>query len=148
MVRVSDASGAAVFSGSLSLDSDGRGEVPSLKPGTYEVRAESSGYAPVSLQGVAVPSRPLTLALTPGGSLEIQAGPTTLALPQSSGRLLGPDGRAYMWNAFTADGKIRLTTPVRRLENVAPGRYNFEVEGGVRREVTVAEGGRAVVSLP
>ena len=53
-----------------------------------------------------------------------------------------------MWNAFTTDGKIRLTTPVRRLENVAPGRYNFEVEGGARQEVTVAEGGRAVVSLP
>ncbi|MFI4942214.1 MAG: carboxypeptidase regulatory-like domain-containing protein, partial [Burkholderiales bacterium] len=30
MVRVSDAAGASVFAGSLSLDSDGRGEVPSL----------------------------------------------------------------------------------------------------------------------
>lgn len=147
-VRVSDASGAAVFSGSLALDSDGRGEVPSLKPGTYEVRAESSGYAPVSLPGVAVPSRTLTLALTPGGSLEIQAGPETLALPQASGRLLGVGGRPYMWNAFTPDGKIRLSSPVRRLDNVAPGRYSFEVEGGARRDVTVAEGGRAVVSLP
>jgi hypothetical protein len=148
MVRVSDGSGAPVFAGSVSLDSDGRGEVPSLKPGTYEVRAESSGYAPVSLPGVAVPSRPLSLALTPGGSLEIQAGPTTLALPQASGRLIGADGRPYMWSVFTTDGKIRLTSPVRRLENVAPGRYSFEVEGGVRREVTIAEGGRAVVSLP
>jgi hypothetical protein len=38
---------------------------------------------------------------------------------------------------------------VRRLENVAPGRYTFEVEGGgERREVTVSEGGRAVVALP
>jgi protocatechuate 3,4-dioxygenase beta subunit len=148
MVRVSDASGAPVFAGGVSLDSDGRGEVPSLKPGTYEVRAESSGYAPVSLPGVAVPSRTLSLALTPGGSLEIQAGPTTLALPQASGRLIGADGRPYMWSVFTTDGKIRLTSPVRRLENVAPGRYSFEVEGGVRREVTIAEGGRAVVSLP
>jgi hypothetical protein len=31
---------------------------------------------------------------------------------------------------------------------VAPGRYTFEVEGGVRRDVTVTEGGRTVVALP
>ena len=142
-MRVADGSGTAVFSGSVSLDSDGRGEVPSLRPGTYEVRAESSGYAPVSLPGVAVPSRTLSLLLTPGGSLEIQAGPATLALPQATGRLIGAGGRPYMWSAFTPDGKIRLTGPVRRLENVAPGRYSFEVEGGERREVTVSEGGRA-----
>jgi hypothetical protein len=53
-----------------------------------------------------------------------------------------------MWSAFTPDGKIRLAGPVRRLENVAPGRYTFEVEGGVRRDVTVTEGGQALVSLP
>jgi protocatechuate 3,4-dioxygenase beta subunit len=147
-VRVADGSGSAVFSGSVSLDSDGRGEVPSLRPGTYEVRAESSGYAPISLPGVSVPSRTLSLLLTPGGSLEIQAGPTTLALPQAAGRLIGADGRPYMWSAFSADGKIRLSGPVRRLENVAPGRYSFEVEGGERRDVTVSEGGRAVVALP
>ena len=147
-VRVADGSGTAVFTGSVSLDSDGRGEVPSLRPGTYEVRAESSGYAPVSLSGVAVPSRTLSLLLTPGGSLEIQAGPATLALPQAAGRLIGADGRPYMWSAFTPDGKIRLSGPVRRLENVAPGRYTFEVEGGERRDVTVTEGGRSAVSLP
>ncbi len=147
-VRVLDSSGSSAFAGSVSLDSEGRGEVPSLKPGVYEVRAESSGYAPASLPGVAVPSRTLTLVLTPGGSLEIQAGPQTLALPQATARLLGADGRVYMWSAFTTDGQIRLAGPVRRLENVAPGRYTLEVEGGVRRDVTITEGGRAVVSLP
>jgi protocatechuate 3,4-dioxygenase beta subunit len=147
-VRVTDSAGQPAFAGSVSLDSDGRGEVPSLRPGSYELRAESSGYAPLSLPGVAVPSRTLSLLLTPGGVLEIQAGPQTLALPQAAGRLIGGDGRPYMWNAFTPDGKIRLSGPVRRLENVAPGRYTFEVEGGVRREVTVTEGGRAVVSVP
>jgi hypothetical protein len=53
-----------------------------------------------------------------------------------------------MWSAFTTDGKIRLSGPVRRLENVAPGSYTLEVEGGVRRDVAITEGGRAVVSLP
>jgi protocatechuate 3,4-dioxygenase beta subunit len=147
VVRVVDAAGNPAFSGSVSLDSDGRGEVPSLKPGVYDLRAESSGYAPVRLPSIQVPSGTLNLLLTPGGSLEIQAGPTTLALPQPTGRLIGGDQRIYMWSAFTTDGKIRLS-PVRRLENVAPGSYIFEVEGGVRRDVAITEGGRAVVSLP
>ena len=147
-VRVVDGGGNAAFAGSVSLDSDGRGEVPSLKPGVYELRAESSGYAPVRLPSVAVPSRTLSLLMTPGGSLEIQAGPTTLALPQPQGRLIAADGGVYMWSAFTTDGLIRLSGPVRRLENVVPGAYTFQVDGGVRRDVAVAEGGRAVVSLP
>jgi large repetitive protein len=149
LVRAIDGSGQAAFAGSVSLDSEGRGEVPSLKPGVYEIRAESSGYAPVSLPAVGVPSsRPLALALTPGGSLEIRVGEQTLSLPQPTARLLGADGRVYMWNAFTSDGKIRLSSPVRRLENVAPGRYVLEVEGGARRDVQVGEGASSTVSLP
>jgi len=147
-LRALDASGQAAFAGSVSLDSDGRGEVPSLKPGMYEVRAESSGYAPVSLPGVAVPSRTVTLVLTPGGSLDIQVGPQTLALPQATARLLGADGRVYMWNAFTSDGKIRLSGPARRIENVVPGRYVLEVEGGARPEVDIREGVPTTVALP
>jgi protocatechuate 3,4-dioxygenase beta subunit len=147
-VRALDASGQAAFAGSVSLDSEGRGEVPSLKPGAYELRAESSGYAPARRPGVTVPSSMISLVLTPGGSLEIQAGPQTLALPEASARLLGVDGQVYMWSAFTTDGKIRLAGPVRRIENVAPGRYTLEVEGGVRREVDVREGVPSVVALP
>ncbi len=147
-VRAVDGAGQTAFAGSLSLDSDGRGEVPSLKPGAYELRAESSGYAPVVRPGVTVPTSTISLVLTPGGSLDIQAGPQTLARPDASGRLLGVDGRVYMWNVFTSDGKIRLTNPLRRIENVVPGSYLFQVEGGVSREVTVTEGGRAVVTLP
>ncbi len=147
-VRAIDGSGQAAFAGSVSLDSEGRGEVPSLKPGVYEVRAESSGYAPVSLPAVSVPSRTVTLTLTPGGSLEIRVGEQTLALPQPTARLLGADGRVYMWNVFTTDGKIRLNGPVRRFDNVAPGRYTLEVEGGVRRDVDIREGMPSTVSLP
>jgi hypothetical protein len=148
MVRVLDGAGLAVFAGSVSLDSDGRGEVPALKPGSYELRADSSGYAPVVRPGVSVPSPELTLALTPGGTLEIQVGPQTQALPQATGRLIGADGRVYLPFIFSNDGAIRLGGPVRRLDNVVPGVYAFEVEGGVRREVTVTEGGSSVVSLP
>jgi hypothetical protein len=147
-VRVLDGSGKAAFAGSVSLDSDGRGEVPSLKPGVYELRAESSGYAPVRLPSVSVPAGTVPLVLTPGGSLEVQVGPQTLALPQPTARFLAADGRAYMWNVFTDDGKIRLSGPVRRLENVAPGRYVLQVEGGVQRDVHIREGQPSVVALP
>jgi len=146
-VRVLDGSGRAAFAGSVSLDSEGRGEVPSLRPGAYEVRAESSGYAPTRLP-VTVPASTVPLVLTPGGSLEILIGPQTLALPQATARLLGPDGQAYMWNAFTDDGKIRLFGPMRRLENVVPGRYVLSVEGGVAREVDVREGQPSTAALP
>jgi hypothetical protein len=147
-VRAIDGAGQTAFAGSVSLDSDGRGEVPSLKPGAYELRAESSGYAPVSRPGVAVPSPTVTLVLTPGGSLEIRVGPQTLALADPAARLLRDDGRVYMWNAFTADGNIRLVGPVRRLDHVAPGRYVLEVQGGVRRDVDIREGIPSSVSLP
>jgi 5-hydroxyisourate hydrolase-like protein (transthyretin family) len=146
-VRVLDASGNAVFAGSVTLDSDGRGEVAALKPGSYELRAESSGYAVAVARGVAVPSRAVSLLLTPGGALEIQAGPQTLALAQPEAVLVGADGRPCIWNPFTSDGTIRLTSPLRTLDNVPPGVYTLRA-GAASREVTVSEGGRTSVVLP
>jgi hypothetical protein len=75
-------------------------------------------------------------------------GPQTQALPQATARLIGADGRVYLPFIFSNDGKIRLGGPVRTLENVVPGRYTLEVEGGVRREVEVREGLPSVVALP
>lgn len=148
-VRVRDLQGTNVFMGSVSLDSDGRGEIPSLRPGTYEVRAGGSDYAPVTLRGISVPSPPLTLNLTPGGTIEIQVGPETQGRPNPSARLLAADGSAYIASVFSIDGVIRLGgQPVRRLENVAPGHYTLSVDGGVTRPVDVREGGSATIVLP
>jgi hypothetical protein len=94
-----------------------------------------------------VPSSDLAFALTPGGTLEIQVGPETQALPGAQGRLLS-GGRPYLPSIFSTDGVIRLGGAVRRLENVAPGRYVFAVDGGAPQEVEVREGGRSVVRLP
>jgi hypothetical protein len=141
MVRVLDGGGAPVFTGSVSLDSDGRGEVPALRPGSYELRAVSSGYGAVRVPGVSAPSPTVPLTLTPGGSLEIQVGPRTQALPKPEGVLTAADGRPCLWNVFTDDGRVSLRGPARLLENVPPGTYGFQVEGGERREVTIQEGG-------
>jgi len=148
MVRVVDGSGVAVFSGSVPLDSQGRGEVPSVKPGSYELRVSSSGYAPVVRPGIMVPSSELAFALTPGGTLEIHVGPETRARPGAQGRLLGADGRPYFGSIFSSDGVIRLGSPVRRLENVTPGRYSFVVDGGAPEDVEVREGAVSVLALP
>jgi hypothetical protein len=88
MVRALDAAGSAAFTGSVPLDSDGRGEVPSLKPGSYELRAASSGYAPVVRPGVLAPSSGLVLALTPGGTLEIQRRAPDARLAPAAGAAL------------------------------------------------------------
>jgi protocatechuate 3,4-dioxygenase beta subunit len=148
MVRVLDPGGAPVFTGGVSLDSEGRGEIASLRPGNYALRAEAQGYAPISVAQVAVPAPAMTLVLTPGGSLEIQAGPQTLALPGAAARILYPNGAVYFPFIFSPDGLIRLTNPLRRLANVAPGSYVLAVEGGARRSFEVREGGQTVVSLP
>jgi hypothetical protein len=148
MVRVVDGSGLAVFTGSVPLDSQGRGEVPSVKPGSYELRVSSSGYAPLVRPGIVVPSSELAFALTPGGTLEIQVGPETQALPEPKATLYGPAGRPYLPSIFSTDGAIPLGGPVRRLEHVTAGRYVLAVEGGSRQEVEIREGGTAVVTLP
>jgi protocatechuate 3,4-dioxygenase beta subunit len=148
MVRVVDASGMAVFSGSVPLDSDGRGEVPSVKRGTYELRVSSSGYAPVVQPGVMVPSSELSFALTPGGSLEILVGPETQARPGAQALLYGATGRPHLPSIFSTDGVIHLDRPVRRLENVPPGRYSLVVDGGPPETLEVREGQPTVVTLP
>jgi hypothetical protein len=147
-VRVLDSGGAAVHSGGVSLDSEGRGEIASLRAGTYQLRADSPGYAPIHVPQVAVPAPDLSLVLTPGGTLEIQAGPQTLALPNASARILYPNGAVYFPFLFSPDGLIRLSNPIRRIENVAPGSYVLVAEGGARKEFEIREGGSAVVTLP
>ena len=148
-VRVLDSGGAPVYTGGVPLDSEGRGEIPALRAGTYQLRADSPGYAPVNVPQVAVPAPTIPLALTPGGNLEIQAGPADPGPRQRlRASILYPNGAVYYPFLFSPDGLIRLSNPIRRLENVAPGSYIFAVEGGARKPFEIREGGAAVVSLP
>jgi protocatechuate 3,4-dioxygenase beta subunit len=147
-VRVLDPRGVPVFTGAITLDSEGQGEIPALQPGTYQLRASSQGYAPLNLASINVPSSSVSLTLTPGGTLEIHAGPETLAKPDAKGRILYSNESVYYPFVYSMDGAVRLTFPVRRLENITPGSYVFAVEGGARRSFEVREGGSSVVSLP
>jgi hypothetical protein len=90
----------------------------------------------------------VSLALTPGGTLEVHAGPETLGSPEARARILYPNESVYFPSVYSSDGLIHLAFPVRRIENVTPGSYVFAVEGGARRPFEIREGGSTVVSLP
>ena len=146
--RVTDAAGTGVFVGTVPLDGEGRGEIPSLKRGVYRVAVAADGYAPVSLPSVAAPGSGLQLRLTPGGTLEIRCGPETLARPEASARLLDATGALYLPWVWSPDGTLRLTQPLRRVEHVAPGRYTLVPDVGGEQRVEVGEGQTATVTLP
>lgn len=148
MVRVLDGARSPVFTGAIALDGTGRGDIPSLKPGVYTLTASASGYAVTTIPGVTVPSAPVTISLTPGGSVEIHSGPKTLADGTARMQILTAAGMPYLLNLFTADGTFAVSTPVRRIDNLAPGSYILAVTGGSQQSFAVREGGVTAVTLP
>lgn len=145
--RVLDAAGASVFMGGVTLDSEGRGEIPSIKPGQYSVTVDASGYAPATLT-LGVPAPNVVVALTPGGALEIRAGQATLAGGPVTLQVLDGAGRPYVYSLFGPPGRVVVSTPTRLLENFAPGRYTLVPPGAKPLSATIVEGGRALLDLP
>jgi hypothetical protein len=148
-VRVTDSTHSPVYSGSITLDGSGIGEIPSLKPGSYTLTASASGYAVTTIPGINVPCPPVTVSLTPGGSAEIHSGPKTLP-PGTTVRaqVLTSAGSPYPLGLFSPDGTIAISAAVRRIDNLAPGSYVLAVAGGAQQSFSVQEGGLTVVQLP
>lgn len=144
MAHAFSASGTLAFSGMVSLDSEGDGEIPSLAPGSYALYLFSGGYAPRSLPALAVPSPKLNLVLTPGGRVEVRSdAPMT-------GRLVDAAGATYMVGSWRRDGMVVVTPPLSVWDHVAPGSYQLVVSGpsGSRSyPVSVAEGRTTTVEL-
>jgi protocatechuate 3,4-dioxygenase beta subunit len=146
-VRVKDGAGAIVMSTFVSLDGDGKGEVPSLKPGRYTLVVDSSGYAAQRFEGVIVPAAPLPIALTPGGAVEIRAGEASRG--KGSATLRNALGQPHALRAFGEEGRVFLpASGTSTLSNLTPGSYTLAVEGVAPKGFTVTEGGRTVVELP
>jgi protocatechuate 3,4-dioxygenase beta subunit len=120
-----DGTGAVTFQGSISLDSTGKGEIGSLAPGQYVVHVFSDGYA-ARAAVVTAPSPLVTVALTPGGRLEV-AAPAAW-----TGRLVDSTGLPYSTGPFRSDGRINGSAPVAAWEHLAPGSYQLMVgsQGG------------------
>jgi hypothetical protein len=117
------ATGTVAFSGNVSLDSEGKGEISSLAPGSYALSLFSDGYAPRSFPALQVPSPPLSVGLTPGGRVEIRTeAPLT-------GRLIDGSGAAYRMSPWRLDARVSAAPPVSSWEHLAPGSYQLIVSG-------------------
>lgn len=128
---------AAAFMGSVALDSDGKGEISSLAPGTYTLHVFSQGYAPRTIASVAVPSGQLAVSLTPGGRVEVRSDAPV------NGRIVDASGSTYLLNPWRSDGRVNPAPPLTVWENFAPGSYQLLVSsssGEKSYPFTVVEG--------
>lgn len=136
-----------VFTGAVSLDGDGLGEIPGLPPGSYALTAQASGYAPVRIANVMVPAPALKLAFTPGGSVEFRTTEEYLAGGTKSGQIVSLSGAPIGFGPG-GPGSFRLSRLTQRLENLTPGGYRLVLDDGTTKNFEIAEGGLAVVTIP
>jgi protocatechuate 3,4-dioxygenase beta subunit len=150
MVRVLDGQGSSVYGpASIALDSNGQGEIPSLPPGGYTVFADASGYAASRRDGIVVPSPPVTLALTPGGTVLIQSGPKTLEAGTASGTISTAAGQPAVLSLFNLQGWIAISEPNVTLHNVVSGGYVLSIPAlGISSSFVVNEGATTAIQLP
>ncbi len=152
-VRVLNGSRAVVFGGAIALDSNGIGEITSLKPGGYSLYVSASGYSTIYVSSVSVPSQTLPVTLTPGGAADITVGPKSFVAGIMRGTLQS-GGLPYPYTPFATDGRLSITADptglkgFRRLTNLAPGSYVLTLDGGGGTTFSVSEGGVTPVALP
>ena len=135
------------FAGVVSLDGEGKGEIPGIPPGSYSVTAQSSGYAPVRMPNVMAPSTVLRLDFTPGGSVEFRTTEDFLRDGPKSGELVSLSGAPVGMGQGGPDS-FRIARLTQRMENMAPGRYRLTLDGGIEKTFEVTEGGVAIVTIP
>ncbi|MEO8359674.1 MAG: carboxypeptidase-like regulatory domain-containing protein [Vicinamibacteria bacterium] len=145
-VRVQEGTNDA-FTGPVTLDADGKGEIPGLPPGSYAVNAQTPGYAPVHIPNVMAPSTVLRLAFTPGGAVEFRTTEEFLASGAKNGQLISLSG-SQIGMGGAGPNPFRLSRLTQRMENLAPGSYRLTLEGGLDKTFDITEGGLAVVTIP
>lgn len=129
--------GGVAFQGSVSLDSTGRGEIASLSSGRYSIYIFSDGYAPHCLPAVDAPSPAVSVAMTPGGSVEFHTSAS------GAGRITDGSGMPYLMSPYRLDGAVNVVAPVGSWQHVSPGSYSLVVSGVSGPQsytFTVAEG--------
>ncbi|MBX7187089.1 MAG: carboxypeptidase-like regulatory domain-containing protein, partial [Vicinamibacteria bacterium] len=145
-VRVQEGSQDA-FVGNVTLDGDGKGEIPGIPRGSYTVTAQASGYAPVRVPNVLAPQMVLRLAFTPGGAVEFRTTEEFLKDGPKSGQLISLSG-APVGMGTGGPNSFRLARLTQRMENLSPGRYRLTLDGGIDKTFEVTEGGVAIVTIP
>ena len=145
-VRVQEGTTDA-FVGPVSLDGEGKGEIPGIPPGSYVVTAQTSGYAPIRVPNVLAPTTMLRLPFTPGGSVEFRTTEEFLAGPAKTGQLISLTG-SPVGMGQGGPNSFRLSRLVQRMENLTPGSYRLTLESGITKNFDVTEGGLAIVTIP
>ncbi|MEO8587475.1 MAG: carboxypeptidase regulatory-like domain-containing protein, partial [Acidobacteriota bacterium] len=107
-VRILDGTGAEIVSSYVRLDSAGRGEIPSLKPGAYGIVATASGLAPASYENVPVPGPTLVVALTPGGTLDVEVPAERLKGAALKCLVAGPRGAPLFFRQWGNRGELSI----------------------------------------
>jgi large repetitive protein len=136
-------SGSLAFTGNVALDPEGKGEVSSLSPGSYALYVFSQGYASRSYP-VTVPSPMLSIAVTPGGRVEVR---TEAAF---TGRLLDAAGAPYLLFPGRLDARVTGAPPAVSWGGLSPGSYQLIVSGAAGESAypfTVSEGGMTTVQI-
>lgn len=131
------AGGSLASSGAISLDATGTGEIPSLSAGRYSIYVFSDGYAPRSLPAVDVPAPLVTIAMTPGGHVNVLTGNAF------TGQIVDATGAPYLLGGFNVTGRLNVSSPGTTWAHIAPGSYQLQVQtgGGIAAfPFTVAEG--------
>jgi 5-hydroxyisourate hydrolase-like protein (transthyretin family) len=137
------AEGATLFTGAVSLDGNGRGEIASLGPGSYVVRLFSVGYAPRQLTAE-VPGPLLETAMGAGGRVEVRAETSV------TGKVFDAAGRLYVSTLWRTDGTVNVVAPLTVWDNFAPGSYELHLPGTTGDRVypfTVTEGRTTSVEI-
>jgi large repetitive protein len=143
-VIVFNAAGQNVYE-SLFRGATGDSTKLTLAPGQYRANIAAMGYAPRTVT-FASPSTQ-TVALTPGGTIEVKAKNND---PARRARLIDASGNVYS-RPFGMDATYPIPGTANMITNVAPGTYQVQVlSGGTvvnTVTVTVVEGGTASAEI-
>jgi len=146
-VRFQDGTGRTVASSSVALDGQGVGEAPAVPAGVYTVFLGGPGYAPVRVDGAAVPGPAVAAALTPGGTLTVDVAAEKVAHGALDCRFTGPGGQPLPWSVYSNAGEYRLASPSGQLRNFPPVAGALSCPGSAPIPFTVTEGGATRISI-
>jgi protocatechuate 3,4-dioxygenase beta subunit len=146
-IRLVDGAGRTAATSVLTLDGQGSGEAPAVPEGVYSVLLGGSGYAPVRIDGAAVPGPAVAAALTPGGTLTVEVMAERLARGALTCRFTGPGGQPLVWNVYDGSGDLRLSVPSAQLRNFPPVSSTLTCPGSAPVPFAVPEGGTARIAV-
>jgi hypothetical protein len=144
--RIFDGTGAQLAGSYVQLDSSGRGEIPSLKPGSYSIIVNTGGYAPSTYDGVSVPGPGLAVILTPGGTLDVDVQAERLAAGPLPCQVTA-HGMLLAYRQWGKRGDLSLRSASTHLTNFPPVAGVLSCPGTTPVPFTVPEGGSTRIAV-